>query len=303
MTVNEPLYAYNRMETGPDFWIDVCLDPFNARLRVDDYRGAVSGVCGRIRELSSMYSFTKNIVKARLEHVPGFLAHGYMIEAVFYRYFSGSDAYGMALYTSNARRTSLYWTAEDEDLQRIRRLPYRTAQEKLPDGYTVRAASAADAGALAQLYGAVFQTYPTPMNESEYIRKVMKGGTIFYVAEIEGKIASAASAEVNHTYHNAEMTDCATYLEHRKHGLMRHLIRALEQDLRHRNLYCVYSLARSLSFGMNAVFHQLGYVYSGRMANNCNIYDKLEDMSLWVKDLSTSSTFDIASVNGSMRQC
>ncbi|BAU29927.1 N-acetyltransferase YodP [Aneurinibacillus soli] len=166
------------------------------------------------------------------------------------------------------------------------RLPYRINKEVLPHGYTVRAACVADAAALAQLYGAVFQTYPTPMNESAYIRKVMEGGTIFYVAENAGRIVSAASAEVNRTYHNAEMTDCATYPEHRQYGLMRHLIRALEEDLRHHHLYCVYSLARSLSFGMNAVFHQLGYTYSGRMANNCNIYDKLEDMSLWVKDIS-----------------
>lgn len=290
MTANEPIYAYNRIEAGADFWMDVCLDPFNARLRVDDYRGAVGSVCRRIQEIAALYAFTKNIVKARAEHIPQFLAHGYMIEAVFYRYFNGSDAYGMTLYTSGARRTSLYWLAEDEDLRRVLQLPYRMEKEDLPSGYTVRAASAADAEALAQLYDTVFQTYPTPMNEAAYIRKVMEAGTIFYVAENAGRIVSAASAEVNGTYHNAEITDCATYVEHRKYGLMRHLVRALEAELRQRHLYCVYSLARSLSFGMNAVFHQLGYMYSGRMANNCNIYDKLEDMSVWVKDISVSDS-------------
>ncbi len=40
---------------------------------------------------------------------------------------------------------------------------------------------------------------------------------------------------------------------------------------------------------MNAAFHQLGYTYTGRLANNCYIFDKLEDMNIWVKDLSSYS--------------
>ena len=40
---------------------------------------------------------------------------------------------------------------------------------------------------------------------------------------------------------------------------------------------------------MNLAFHQLGYTYTGRLANNCYIFDKLEDMNIWVKDLSSYS--------------
>jgi hypothetical protein len=57
----------------------------------------------------------------------------------------------------------------------------------------------------------------------------------------------------------------------------------LEKHLEDNGIYCVYSIARALSFGMNAVFFQLGYEYRGRLANNCCIFDKIEDMNLWVK--------------------
>lgn len=114
----------------------------------------------------------------------------------------------------------------------------------------------------------------------------MAEGTIYYGFYYDEEIVSAASAEVNSFYKNAELTDCATLQEHRKHGLMKILLEELEKELKSSGVYCVYSIARSLSFGMNAALHQLGYQYRGRLTNNCYIFDKLEDMNVWVKDLS-----------------
>ena len=69
------------------------------------------------------------------------------------------------------------------------------------------------------------------MNDPSYIKKCMKEHTIFYIFTFEGEIVSAASAEINHFYHNAEMTDCATLPEHRQFGLMKHLLIKLEEEL------------------------------------------------------------------------
>jgi len=60
----------------------------------------------------------------------------------------------------------------------------------------------------------------------------------------------------------------------------------LEEELKRKGIFCSYSIARAQSFGMNAVLYQLGYTYRGRLINNCYIYDKLENMNMWVKDLS-----------------
>ncbi|WP_170839994.1 putative beta-lysine N-acetyltransferase [Lihuaxuella thermophila] len=278
--------AVKQMESGNDFTMEVCLDAPNKRLRVDDYRGNTRSIMKRIEELARRYSFTKVFVKSRQEDWQSFLAGGYILEGVFKGYFNGSDAYSMALYFDHERRTSDYWLEEDAILKEVQALPLKPDIPELPKGYHKRPGTIDDAGQLASLYGKVFQTYPTPMNREEYVKKVMEEGTLFYVIEQEGQIVSAASAEVNTVYHHAEMTDCATLPEHRKHGFMKILIHALEAELIQRKIFCAYSLARSLSFGMNAVFHQLGYEYAGRLIKNCNIYDKFEDMSLWVKKLA-----------------
>ena len=103
--------------------------------------------------------------------------------------------------------------------------------QKPPKGYELRKADESDADLLANLYRTVFKIYPTPMNDPSYIKKCMKNHTIFYIFTYEEKIVSAASAEINQFYHNAEMTDCATLPEHRQFGLMKHLLIKLEEEL------------------------------------------------------------------------
>ncbi|RXI96687.1 putative beta-lysine N-acetyltransferase [Anaerobacillus alkaliphilus] len=271
-------------ETGPDFFIDVTIDFINERIRVDDYRGNINSIMARMKALAEQYSFTKVIIKARGEDWRELLARGYTLEGMIDRYFNGSDAYFMVYYLNDNRRTSLTLEKEDEMCEKIFLLP--TAQSsQLPDGYLMRLAGSNDCQALAELYGRVFQTYPTPMNEPEYIRKVMDDGTIFFVVEWKGEIVSAASAEVNEAYHNAEMTDCATLPEHRKYGFMQLLLSGLEQELTKKQIYCAYSLARAQSYGMNACLKKLDYQYRGRLMNNCIMNGAYENMNVWVKRL------------------
>ena len=116
-------------------------------------------------------------------------------------------------------------------IQDVSQIPRLIESQQIPEDYILRFATEEDAQELAKLYGAIFETYPTPMNDERYIKKVMEEGTIFSVIEYEGTIVSAASAEVNEMYHNAELTDCATIPHHRKHGFMKVLISALEQEL------------------------------------------------------------------------
>jgi beta-lysine N6-acetyltransferase len=271
---------------GQDFMMQLYVDPQNLRLRVDDYLGNTNALIQRLQEMAQQYAVTKVFVKARQEDWQVFLSCGFILEGVFKRYYNGSDAYSMAFYYSAERRTSDYWMEEDQILQQVLKMPGKQEDEKVKSSFPIRMATPEDALSLASLYGKVFQTYPTPMDNADYIKKVMEEGTLFYVVESDGDIVSSASAEVNTNYHNAEMTDCATDPAFRKHGLMKVLISALEAELFQRNIYCSYSLARALSFGMNAVFRQLGYEYTGRLIKNCNIFDKYEDMNLWVKRLA-----------------
>lgn len=284
MPSNLPTYT-NQVENGDDYSVSYCLDFLNKRLRVDEYLGNVDAICKRIAEIAKVNALTKVFIKSKEDDWQTFLSKGCMLEGIYKGYFNGCDAYCMALYDDLMRRTSDYWMEEDQILKQVQALPLKPDRPLIPEQCTLRIARMEDAKRLSVLYDQIFQTYPTPMNDPLYVEKTMREGTIYYLVETPEQLISAASAEINTVYANAEMTDCATLPAYRNQGLMRLLMHALEDELIARNITCAYSLSRALSFGMNAVFFQMGYRYYGRLTKNCDIYDKFEDMNLWTKML------------------
>ncbi|MBY6035917.1 putative beta-lysine N-acetyltransferase [Fictibacillus nanhaiensis] len=279
-------YYENHKIQQPQFTAEVCFDYYSERLRIDDYRGNAEVLEKWMKDVISKNTFHKVIIKSRQEDYLYWLQKGFHYEGEFTGYFNGASAVAMCKYYSNERRNSNYWIEEDKILNDVTNLSKPTLYQPLPNGYSMRLADEQDAKGLADLYGHVFEVYPTPMDDPQYVLKMIRTGTLYCLITHENKIVSAASADVNETYHNAELTDCATLIEHRKYGLMKHLIDQLEKELFNRGIYCSYSIARALSFGMNAVFYQKEYQYKGRLTNNCKIFNKYEDMNIWVKDLS-----------------
>lgn len=269
-----------------DFWAECVYDAYNERLKVEDCRGNTDSLLKKCKEEAKDHSFSKIIVKSRKEHLASLLAGGFTLEAVIPGYFNGSDAYLFTFYKKYGRYESVKWLEEDEILEQVQHLPGSFSRQALPEGYLLRKANKDDAASLAHLYRTVFKIYPTPIHDPGFIQDSIENGTIFYIVERGGIISSAASAEINASYHNAELTDCATLPEERGHGLMKILLKRLEEELQEQGIFCAYTIARSLSFGMNAAFRQLGYSYTGRLKNNCYIFDKLEDMNVWAKDFS-----------------
>ncbi len=277
-------YSEQKRLHAASYHADLVVDYFNRRLRVLEYRGNLMSLLDEVNEIAEMNSFEKIICMAKREDLFEFMSCGFMVEAIVQKYFNGSDAYFVTKYFTNERRNSDKWMEEEKIMTDILRNP----RENNPTNtqFLIRKATPEDAEQLAKLYDTVFQIYPTPLNNPDYIQKVMKDSTVFYVALDDGVIISSASAEVNHTFYNAELTDCATLDDYRKHGLMKKLLIHLEKELINNGIYCAYSIARAVSYGMNKSFYQLGYSYTGRLTNNCYIFDKIEDMNVWVKDLS-----------------
>jgi beta-lysine N6-acetyltransferase len=269
-----------------NFYLEVYLDPFNKRIRIDDYRGNTQLVLEKAEELARMHHAEKLIMKVRSEDFLHLLEKGLQPEAVVDRYFIGSDAHFFSKFYTVERKKNEHWITEDGMIHSIYQLDSSFDKPYPPKEYELKKADESCAEELSGLYREVFQIYPTPLHDPDYVKKTMKEGTVYYVFFHQGKIVSAASAEVNSFYKNAELTDCATLKEHRKYGLMKIILGELESELKQQGIYCAYSIARSLSFGMNAVLYQLGYKYRGRLMNNCYIYDKLENMNMWVKNLA-----------------
>ncbi|ETI68416.1 putative beta-lysine N-acetyltransferase [Neobacillus vireti] len=268
------------------YFLEVYLDPFNKRIRIDNYRGNTKLLLEKAEELVEQYQAEKLIIKGRSEDCLPFFEKGLQPEAVVDRYFLGSDAHFYSKFYTEERKRNDHWITEDGMIRSIYQLDTSIQKAYPPKEYELRKAEESCAEELAALYRQVFQIYPTPLNHPEYVKKTMQEGTVYYVFFHQGKIVSAASAEINAFYKNAELTDCATLTEHRKYGLMKIILQALEVELKGQGIFCAYSIARSLSFGMNAVLYQLGYAYRGRLMNNCFIYDKLENMNMWVKNLA-----------------
>lgn len=267
------------------FSITLTIDRFNKRVRVDDYLGHFTSCVQEAVQMATETAAEKLIFKARQENVLTLIEAGFVCEAKIDRYYLGNDCFFLVKYFTNERRNSQHWVKEDQIIKGIFALENELRLQQLPIGYQLRKANESDAIRLADLYRTVFKIYPTPMNDPAYIKKCMNNETIFYICTVEEKIVSAASAEIDAFYHNAEMTDCATLPEYRQFGLMKHILVKLEEELVANKIYCAYSIARALSFGMNAALHQLKYQYRGRLANNCYIFNQIEDMNMWVKHL------------------
>jgi len=259
--------------------ISVYNDPFNKRIRVDDYAGDVNSVLELINQATQNWT-EKLIIKVRGPEQQIFQSQGFSKEAFIKGYFSGTDMHFMAKYFSPSRSNNSKQTDEKLMVEKLLR-------EEIPVSYsdfsTVKDATIDDADELTHLYSTIFKVYPTPLNKPGHVRKTMEEGTKYVLIRSESKIVSAASAEINLHYSNAELTDCATLPEAEGKGHMKKLLSRLEDILKKDQINCLYTIARSESYSMNKVFHHLGYTYGGMMTNNCFIYSGLEDMNVWYK--------------------
>lgn len=268
-----------------DYEATITFDYFNERCRVDDYRGNIHYLIEDLLTYVDGKGFTKIIVKARKKDVPSLLSKLFSMEAIVDDYFQGDSMYFMCRYLSDQRRNSDRLLEQDKMISTIYGRPKKSHIPQQNPMVVIRKATIQDALKLSELYKQTFTLYPTPLHDSSYIVKTMQNDTIYYVAEDGNQIISAASSELNRTYYNAEITDCATDPAYRKHKLMNTIIQHLEKELKQNGIFCSYSIARAESFGMNAVLHQLSYEYRGRLVNNCYIGNSIENMNVWCKNL------------------
>lgn len=290
-TVIGQLYGLDFEIEGDGFSVRVFFDNYNRRLKVVDYSATdYAALCDRLIWLAGANNYDKIFIKARRDDWQEFLCLGFILEGILKYYYAGNDAYVLSRFSSLERALSNRLISETTLIEKLMRTPVENSPNPLGDDLSVIACQEEHIPSLVSLYRSVFKTYPSPLTHPDYIQQTMRRNIIYRaVVDSTGKIISAASAEVDSKHSNAEVTDCATVPEHRGGGLMHHLIRALEDDLRTMGIKTAYSLARAQSQGMNRVFRRLGYEYSGRLVNNCDIYGQFEDMNIWAKLLDSKA--------------
>lgn len=278
-TVVGDVYGLDFVVRGSSFTAQTFFDHFNRRLKVSSYCATDIGpLASHLFRIADANRYDKIIVKARSDDRAEFEALGYETEARL------GDSWLISAFRSTARRLSRRIDDEEVLVQAIRSHPI--LERPLALRLETESATRAQVGELATLYGATYRSYPTPVSSPAFLRRSIEGGNIYRFVRKAGQIVSAAAVEIDVRASAAEMTDCVTLPPARNLGLMSGLLENLEADLRARGIRTAFSLARAMSVGMNTVLHDLGYEFSGRMINNCQIDGSFEDMNLWTKTLA-----------------
>ncbi|MBT3784281.1 putative beta-lysine N-acetyltransferase [bacterium] len=286
-TVVGTIYGMDFEIEGDNYKVDVYLDYYNRRLKILDYEvdGDFSPMLERLAYLAEANDFEKIFVKASPDDFQNWITHGYLFEGILRYFYKGKDSYVLSRFSTSER---LHSSKLLEEVQLVERLIYKTplkSTRELDPDIEITQASKDDIPELVLIYRDVFETYPSPLTNPDYISATMDRNVIYQIARVKGESVAAASAEISVKHSNAEMTDCATVASAQGRGIMQHLLMELEKDLKKKGIMTAYTLARAPSFGMNCAFFRLGYEFSGRLINNCDIFGHYEDMNIWVKRL------------------
>lgn len=265
--------------------LDICEDPLNKRLKIIDYANLSDPVIHRIVAYAKQNNLGKIVANCRRQDRDLFEGCGFVAEGMIEGFYEGEDAVCISYFGNQQRKIAPYKLKEDLIIEYCINHPSPFTASKKRDFLTRRAVPK-DIPQMITLFRAVFVTYPVPICNADYLKAMMGDQMIFMVAEVNGKIVSIASADLDQQNKNAEITDCATYPEYRGQNMLSQLINKLEQELKQMRFLTVYSLSRAKNVGINKALCNLGYRYQGRRVNNCHICGDFEDMNIWVKRLA-----------------
>ncbi|WP_163539465.1 putative beta-lysine N-acetyltransferase [Gracilibacillus sp. YIM 98692] len=211
--------------------------------------------------------------------------HGACYEGKIKGFFNGATAYIYALFLDPARHKTDRLASEKKVFDVIQKRQQISTNFELPTGYQMRWADLKDAKQMANLYQTVFQSYPTPMNDPVFIEEMMQSDVYFLVVQHNGMIVSACSADILPHFRSAELSDCATYPEHRAKQLLSYQVAHLIPKVKKMGIRTLFSYSRANSVGMNLVNVKHGFTFGGRMVQNSNIAGSMENMNIWYKVL------------------
>lgn len=242
-------------------------------------------VLDRIERLVEAGGYSKVFAKVPASTAPCFLEKGYVEEARVPGLFKGNeDGVFMSCFRTPARAECTQPEVFPL-LEKIRRKAPLAQLKPLPDEVRLRAAAESDLPEMAEIYRQVFESYPFPIHDPDYLQETMESHVDYFVAESGGRLLGVSSAEKDVAQANVEMTDFAVLPAVRGTGMALHLLERMEQAMRGQGIQTAFTIARACSPGMNSTFVRLGYAYGGSLINNTQICGRLETMHVWHKPL------------------
>lgn len=243
-------------------------------------------IIDQIYNLAKENGYTKIFAKVPQWAKEGFENKGYKTEAFIPHFFKGIDnAYFMSLYFDEFRKNQMDRQKAIDVINFTKKTNQITEELKLENHYGYHILSQNDAEDMTSVYKAVFESYPFPIFDPEYIKQTMNENIVYFGIRNQGQLIAVSSCEMDIENKNVEMTDFATLPNYRSRGFASFLLAKMEKEMLKRGIITAYTIARSISFGMNATFSKHKYILSGTLINNTNICGSIESMNVWYKSL------------------
>jgi len=249
--------------------------------------GEAATVIAEMQEIAQAEGYTKLLAKIPSRSAAPFIDAGFEIEARIPDFYAGGDA---ALFVSRFRCENRRRPSDAERIRKVLAVALRKAgagiRRPLPDGCHLTVMHADRAPQMAALYRRVFDSYPFPIFDPDFIRRSMEENFSYVGILCAATLIALASAE--RIGSGVEMTDFATDPAHRRGSLAAHLLDAMEANARQDGVQTAFTIARAVSYGINVMFARAGYTFGGTLVNNTNISGRVQSMNVWYKSLSPS---------------
>jgi putative beta-lysine N-acetyltransferase len=243
-------------------------------------------IINQLYKIAEENNYSKIIAKIPKKSRRLFIENGYKKEAYITKYYNGiEDCLFMCKYMEDTRE----FLSKDRELQEVVMCaiskPASLKVPTLPSHLQIEILTEEDSYNIVNLYKKVFETYPFPIFEEEYILQTMKDNLIYFGIYKEDELIAISSCETDKEYLNCEMTDFAVLPEYRGNSYSIILLNEMEKKMKDLNFRVLYTIARAGSYGMNITFSKLGYKYGGLLKNNTNISGDIESMNVWYKEI------------------
>lgn len=228
--------------------------------------------------LANENGYSKIVAKVPDTKVEMFKKAGYIIEGVIENADLEKYCF-VSRYLTEDRK----FVNNIEEIKDVLMSAVNAAPKKEADDYLIRPLGEDDIKEQIEIYKEVFESYPFPIYRKDFIMETMMNDVCYYGVFDDDKMIASASADIDEKTGCAEMTDFATLPDHRGKGFAVSLLERMEKDLLKRGISSFFTIARSVSYGMNKTFARRGYSYTGTLFNNTNINGSIESMNIWYK--------------------
>lgn len=247
-------------------------------------RNDISGIIKQLDKIALDKGYSKVSVKVPEYAKESFLHNGYVEEAFIPRFYNAyENGYFLGKFFSEKRGAGDKTGRINEVLEAARLKGTKGRPIELESGFNYKIIEPSEASQLVEVYKTVFETYPFPIHDSEYILTTMKRNVTYFGIWEDNRIAAVSSAETDIESQNAEMTDFAVLPQYRGKNFAGYLLKMMEEEIIRKNMKVTYTIARATSFGMNITFAKEGYRFGGTLINNTNICGCFESMNVWYK--------------------